>query len=68
MLLGSVIHSSVTYEIFEFRGSWPLKDPSSTNFLNDYIVFLSIPSGCKYFLWSPDFLEPCYFMKENHWL
>jgi glucan biosynthesis protein C len=39
MLLGLVIHSSVTYGIFEYGGAWPLKDPSSTSILNDHIVF-----------------------------
>jgi len=39
MLLGLVIHSSITYGLFEYGGAWPLKDPSSTSILNDHIVF-----------------------------
>lgn len=39
MLLGLVIHSSITYGLFEYGGAWSLKDPNSTSMLNDLIVF-----------------------------
>ncbi len=39
MLLGLVIHSSITYGLFEYGGAWPLKDPSSNSMINDLIVF-----------------------------
>jgi glucan biosynthesis protein C len=39
MLLGLVIHSSITYGIYEYGDTWVLKDPSSNSILNDRIVF-----------------------------
>jgi peptidoglycan/LPS O-acetylase OafA/YrhL len=39
MLLGLVIHSSITYGLFEYGDAWPLKDPNSNSMLNDRIVF-----------------------------
>lgn len=37
MLLGIVIHSAITYAIFDFGEAWSLKDPGSTHFSNDLI-------------------------------
>jgi peptidoglycan/LPS O-acetylase OafA/YrhL len=38
MLLGLVIHSSITYAITDYGAAWPLKDPNSTHLSNDFIV------------------------------
>jgi glucan biosynthesis protein C len=39
MLLGLVIHSALTYAVFDFGEGWPLKDPFNTNLSNDFIVY-----------------------------
>ena len=39
MLLGLVIHSAITYSVFDFVEGWPLKDPSNTHLSNDFIVY-----------------------------
>lgn len=39
MLLGLVIHSSVTYGAVNYGGAWFLKDPGTTHVSNDFIVF-----------------------------
>ena len=39
MLLGLVIHSAITYTVFDFGEGWPLKDPFNTNLSNDFIVY-----------------------------
>ena len=39
MLLGLVIHSSITYGLYEYGDAWRLKDPSTNSMLNDLIVF-----------------------------
>jgi len=39
MLLGLVIHSSVTYGVLDYGNDWPLKDPNSTHLINDFIVY-----------------------------
>ncbi|TXE08944.1 acyltransferase family protein [Algoriphagus aquimarinus] len=39
MLLGLVIHSSITYGLYEYGDAWRLKDPSSNSMINDLIVF-----------------------------
>ncbi|MDO9553496.1 acyltransferase family protein [Rhodonellum sp.] len=38
MLLGLVIHSTITYAITDYGAAWPLKDPNSTHLSNDFIV------------------------------
>ncbi|ERM82011.1 hypothetical protein P872_07600 [Rhodonellum psychrophilum GCM71 = DSM 17998] len=38
MLLGLVIHSTITYAITDYGAAWPLKDPGSTHLSNDFIV------------------------------
>jgi glucan biosynthesis protein C len=37
MLLGLVIHSAVTYGVWEYGSSWPIKDVISTHISNDFI-------------------------------
>jgi glucans biosynthesis protein C len=39
MLLGLVIHSSITYGAVNYGGAWFLKDPGTTHVSNDFIVF-----------------------------
>lgn len=39
MLLGIVLHSSISYGLYEYGAAWTLKDPSSNSMINDLIVF-----------------------------
>ena len=39
MLLGLVVHSAITYGVYEDLGSWPIRD-SVTHLSNDFIVVL----------------------------
>ncbi len=38
MLLGLVIHSAITYGVFDYGAAWSLKDPLTTHVSNDFIV------------------------------
>ena len=38
MLLGLVIHSSITYGVIDYGAAWSLKDPASVSLSNDFIV------------------------------
>jgi len=40
MLLGLVLHSAITYTVFYYGDSWPLKDTESKHLINDFLVFL----------------------------
>jgi len=40
MLLGLVLHSAITYSITDHGEVWSLKDPGTTNYFYDYIVYL----------------------------
>ena len=37
MMLGIVLHSSNTYVVADYGGSWPLKDPNSNGLFLDWI-------------------------------
>ena len=40
MLLGLVIHSAITYGIFDYGNAWTIKDPNHTGVFMDYTVAL----------------------------
>ena len=40
MMLGLVIHTAITYGVYDYGSSWPLKDPDATSPLMDWLVSL----------------------------
>ena len=40
MLLGVVLHSAITYGVFNYGDAWSLKDTNSTNAIYDLIVWV----------------------------
>jgi peptidoglycan/LPS O-acetylase OafA/YrhL len=38
MMLGLVLHSAITYGVYDYRGGWSLKDPNATSYSMDWLV------------------------------
>jgi len=38
MMLGLVLHSAITYGVYDYSGGWSLKDPNSTSLSMDWLV------------------------------
>lgn len=65
MLLGLVIHSAITYGLYEGY-HWPIKDPVSTGFFMDYIVFFIHAFRMPIFFVVAGFFGAMLFFERGH--
>jgi len=64
MLLGLVVHSAITYGIYEDLGSWPIRD-SITHLSNDFIVNLIHSFRMQIFFLVSGFFSSMLFYDRN---
>ena len=64
MLLGLVVHSAITYGVYEDLGSWPIKD-SVTHLSNDFIVVLIHSFRMQIFFLVSGFFGSMLFYDKN---
>ena len=64
MLLGLVVHSAITYGIYEDLGSWPIRD-SITHLSNDFIVNLIHSFRMQIFFLVSGFFGSMLFYDRN---
>ena len=64
MLLGLVVHSAVTYSIYEDLDSWPIRD-SITHLFNDFIVNLIHSFRMQIFFLVSGFFGSILFYERN---
>ncbi|MDA9668971.1 acyltransferase family protein [bacterium] len=64
MLLGLVVHSAITYGVYEDLGSWPIRD-SVTHLSNDFIVVLIHSFRMQIFFLVSGFFGSMLFYDKN---
>ena len=64
MLLGLVVHSAITYGLYEDLGSWPIRD-SVTHLSNDFIVVLIHSFRMQIFFLVSGFFGSMLFYDKN---